>query len=58
LIAIFAGWFMARNSTVEEFAMGDGIRYKVWWAVIRYVTPVAVVLVFLNVIGVFKRLFG
>jgi NSS family neurotransmitter:Na+ symporter len=57
LIAIFAGWFMARNSTVEEFAMGDGIRYKVWWAVIRYVTPVAVVLVFLNAIGVFDWLF-
>jgi len=53
LIALFAGRFMTRGSSVEEFNMGDGIRYSLWRVLIRYVTPVAVVIVFLNAIGVF-----
>lgn len=53
LIALFAGRFMTRGSSVEEFNMGDGIRYGLWWVLIRYITPVAVVIVFLNAIGVF-----
>jgi NSS family neurotransmitter:Na+ symporter len=32
--------------------MGDGLIYKTWWLLIRYVTPVAVVIVFLHAIGV------
>jgi NSS family neurotransmitter:Na+ symporter len=58
LIAIFAGWFMARSSTADELSMGEGLRFKLWWTVLRYVTPVAVVLVFLYKIGVFNWLFG
>ncbi len=53
LIAIFAGRFMTRGSSVDEFKMGDGVRYGLWWVLIRYITPVAVVIVFLNAIGVF-----
>ncbi len=52
LIAVFAGWHMARTSTANELAMGEGVRYNIWWTVIRYVTPVAVILVFLSVIHV------
>ncbi len=54
LIAIFAGRVMHRSSTMDELAIGDGIRYAVWHNVIRYVTPVAVVLVFLHAIGLFS----
>jgi NSS family neurotransmitter:Na+ symporter len=50
LIAIFAGWFMRRESSQDEFAM-RGLGYKFWWVLIRYVSPLAVVLVFLNAIG-------
>ncbi len=56
LIALFAGRFMTRSSSVDEFSMGDGFRYGVWWLLIRYVTPVAVVIVFLNAIGLFDWL--
>jgi NSS family neurotransmitter:Na+ symporter len=52
LIAIFAGRCMSRSSSVDEFSMGDGLIYKTWWLLIRYVTPVAVVIVFLHAIGV------
>jgi NSS family neurotransmitter:Na+ symporter len=50
LIAIFSGWIMKTASSRDEFAMGEG-SYKVWWNVIRYVSPLAVVAVFLHAIG-------
>ena len=52
LIAIFAGWVMARTSTVDELDMGDRLGYRIWRGLIRYVTPVAVLLVFLRAIEV------
>ncbi len=55
-IAIFAGWRMHRSSTMDELSIGDGFRYALWHNVIRYVTPVAVVLVFLYAIGLFSTL--
>ncbi len=51
-MAIFAGWYMARQSTVEELGLGEGVSYRLWRGVIRYATPVAVGLVFLKLIGV------
>jgi NSS family neurotransmitter:Na+ symporter len=52
LIAVFAGWLMARDSTADELAMGEGFRFKLWWIVIRFITPFAVGIVFLKVTGV------
>jgi NSS family neurotransmitter:Na+ symporter len=51
LIAVFSGWIMKTASSRDEFAMGEG-SYKVWLNVIRYVSPLAVVAVFLRAIGV------
>jgi NSS family neurotransmitter:Na+ symporter len=50
-IAVFAGWFMARESTRDELAMGEGVAFRLWWFLIRYVSPSAVALVFLNAVG-------
>ncbi len=52
LIAIFAGRCMTRGSSVDEFNMGDGFIYKTWRLLIVYITPVAVVIIFLNAVGV------
>jgi len=52
LIAIFAAWKMSRESSIDEFSMGDGLAYKLWHFLVRYVTPIAVTIVFLNAIGV------
>ena len=53
LIAIFAAWKMSRASTVDELAMGDRFFYPLWRFLVRYITPVAVIIVFLNAIGIF-----
>ncbi len=52
LIAVFAAWQMKRESSVDELAMGDGFFYRSWRILVRYITPVAVVIVFLNAIGI------
>lgn len=51
LIAAFAGWVLSRAASVDELDMGDGLAYRLWRVLIRYVAPLAVALVFLNAIG-------
>jgi NSS family neurotransmitter:Na+ symporter len=51
LIAVFAGWRLARAASVAELGLGDGLAYRLWWVLIRYVTPVAVLIVLLNGTG-------
>ena len=52
LIAIFAGWLMQDRSVKEELKMDDSLGYRLWRFLVRYITPVGVGLVFLNVIEV------
>ena len=47
LIAIFAAWKMSRASSVDELGMGERFFYPLWWFLVRYITPIAVILVFL-----------
>ncbi|MCP5141826.1 MAG: sodium-dependent transporter [Gammaproteobacteria bacterium] len=53
-MAIFAGWMMKKTSVVDELKMGEGMLFKAWYVVVRYVTPVAVGIVFLNLVGVVR----
>jgi NSS family neurotransmitter:Na+ symporter len=53
LIAIFAAWKMKRAATVDELGMGDRFFYPVWRFLVRYITPVAVIIVFLKAVGIF-----
>ncbi len=52
LIAVFVAWLMPRLSSREELAMRSELGYRVWHFLVRYVTPLAVIVVFLNAIGV------
>ncbi len=52
LIAIFAVWIMSREASMEELDMGNRFGYKLWRFLVRYITPVAVMIVFLNVLGI------
>ncbi len=52
LIALFAAWAMRRESLLDELQMTDGAVFGIWRFLVRYITPVAVILIFLNVIGV------
>ena len=50
LIAIFAGWFMLREHSRDEFVgLSDGA-YRLWYLLIRYVVPPALAVIF--VLGV------
>ena len=55
-IAIFSVWLMSRHSSIDELGMGDGIAYKCWRFVVRYIAPAGVILIFMNAIGLFNAL--
>lgn len=50
LMAIFAVWVMHASHAQEELALNDR-HYRFWLFVTRYVAPAAIILVFLNLIG-------
>ncbi len=51
LLAVFAGWFISKTVSIEEFGMGESKRYMLWRFLIRYPVPLAVLLVF--ILGIF-----
>jgi NSS family neurotransmitter:Na+ symporter len=52
LIAVFAAWKMSRASSMDELAMGDRFFYPLWRFLVRYITPIAVMIVFLKAIEI------
>ncbi len=53
-IAIFAAWAMHHDAHEEELGLGKAdISYRTWLFLIRFVTPVGVIFIFLSAIGVF-----
>ncbi|KPQ30594.1 MAG: neurotransmitter:Na+ symporter, NSS family [Marinobacter excellens HL-55] len=45
LTALFVGWFVAKESLQSDLVMKDG-SFTLWYNLIRYVTPVAVAIIF------------
>ena len=45
LIAIFAGWFVSKSSAKEELALGSGALFEIWHWLIRYLVPLAVLVI-------------
>jgi len=52
LIAVFSGWMLSKNSSKEELAIKSSLIYTCWRIIIRYVSPLAIIIVFLNKIGI------
>ncbi|MDW3095123.1 MAG: sodium-dependent transporter [Gammaproteobacteria bacterium] len=52
LIAVFVGWSMRESSVKDEIAIVNPILYQLWRFLIRFVTPLGVLLIFLRVIGI------
>jgi NSS family neurotransmitter:Na+ symporter len=50
LIAVFAGWMMKQKHSKDELALNRS--YKIWQFLIRYVAPLLVSVVILNLFGV------
>jgi NSS family neurotransmitter:Na+ symporter len=46
-VAIIAGWSLSRKSSLEELNTSDNALFNIWRFLVRYVVPLAIVLVFL-----------
>ncbi|MBN1377957.1 MAG: sodium-dependent transporter [Gammaproteobacteria bacterium] len=55
LIALFAAHLMKRESCEDELAL-DNHHFNLWYFILRFIAPVAVVIIFLHTIGVFNML--
>ena len=53
LFTVFAGWFMSKKSSSEELDGKNSWAYRFWRFLARYVAPIAVLLIFLNAIGIY-----
>jgi len=51
LTAIFAGWVISKNNSKDELAIPTPFFHSLWRVLIRYITPLGIIIVFLNVIG-------
>lgn len=52
-IALFAGWVMKENEAADELKLGSTGSFKVWQFLVRYISPLGVILFFLHTLGVF-----
>ena len=52
LVAIFAAWLMSRNSSFEELKFKRVSTYNTWRFIVRYISPVGVILIFLHAIEI------
>ena len=55
-IALFAGWKLSQASLLNELEAQQTLLFRGWYFVLRVVTPIAVVIVFLNAIGIIEPL--
>ncbi|MEH6504150.1 MAG: sodium-dependent transporter [Cycloclasticus sp.] len=50
-IALFAGWVMSKEISATELDLKPAYLFTLWRFLVRFISPVAVIIVFLNVIG-------
>lgn len=50
LIAIFVGWRMTERSVQSELRLKHPVLYQVWYFLVRFVAPVAILFVFLRAV--------
>jgi len=60
LIALFVGWKMKRETSMQELDINDKMHvgYRIWRVLVKYVAPIAVAIVFLKVTGAIDMVFG
>ncbi|MCA1791571.1 MAG: sodium-dependent transporter, partial [Thioalkalivibrio sp.] len=51
LIALFVGWRMTERSVQSELRLKFGFVHSLWYFLIRYVAPIAILVVFLRAVG-------
>ena len=48
LTSLFIGWFASNDAIREEMGLPDGMAYRVWRILIRFIVPVAVAFIFIG----------
>ena len=56
LVAVFVGWVMHRESVRAEINVRHGDLCTLWMSVLKYVSPLAVLLIFMSTIGLLNKL--
>jgi NSS family neurotransmitter:Na+ symporter len=49
MVALIAGWALSREATCKELGLGAGLAFSLWRGLVRYVVPLAIVIIFLSV---------
>ena len=49
--AVFVAWVMKKEAAKEEIALSDGL-FNLWYLTLKWFTPLAILFVFLNLIGI------
>ncbi len=52
-VAVFSSWVVSKKVSQEELGLGKGLLFSAWIFTMRYITPIAIVIVFLNALGLF-----
>ena len=58
LMAIFVGWLMKKETSMAELDIHDPLHvgYRVWQFLVKFIAPLAVIIVFLEVTGIIDAL--
>jgi NSS family neurotransmitter:Na+ symporter len=48
MVALIAGWALSSEATRGQLGLADGLGFRVWRGLVRYVVPVAIVVIFLS----------
>jgi neurotransmitter:Na+ symporter, NSS family len=51
MVALIAGWALSRANVSRELSIGSGTGFRLWYATIRYIVPIALGIVFLAIQG-------
>jgi len=51
-IAVFSAWIMSRQVVRNEMAIQDRRLHELWYFVLRYVSPIGILMVFMSLLGV------
>ncbi|MVW76305.1 sodium-dependent transporter [Pseudomonas xionganensis] len=50
---LFTGWVLSRKTVQESLGIDQPQLFNLWWQLLRFITPVAILVVFLHSLGVF-----
>lgn len=58
LIALFTAWIMSDRNTRHELELGESHSFTAWQFLMRYVTPIAIIVFFLHASGILGFILG